>query len=135
MDFNKTQNFRTNRIQELIDLINSGNFNRSDIGLLILWLRPVTKENAILSDLANYIAHNDCRDQGISFNRVLKYIINFIDVAENGGKLLGPQPVFNKDEIIRQSIVTFKRLKLNYRKDKMEYYKKPIENLLCSQNL
>jgi len=98
------------RIQQKVNEICEGSFCAADIGLLFVWLRPKLKGDPVLWDLANFVAHNDERDQGVSFDHVHKFVKNFLEVSENGGTVFGLQPIFQRDDVISKLINVLKRL-------------------------
>ena len=110
----------TNRIERLIQKVYSGTFDSSDIGVLFIWLRPIFVDNDSLFDLSNFVAHNDERDRGISFDHVHAFVNNFIEVSEKGGTIHGLQPVFSKEKVISGLEEILDALGLEIDKDKIE---------------
>ncbi len=62
------------------------------------------KSEPILYDLANFVAHNDERDQGISFTSIDSFVQNFIEVSMKGGTIYGKRAVFSKRVIVEKLI-------------------------------
>jgi hypothetical protein len=121
----------SDKMKDKIDKICEGDFGCSDIGLLFIWLRPTFAHMPILLDLANFVAHNDERNQGTSFEHVHSYVKNFIEVSEKGGTIFGFQPVFVREEVIENLIEVLKRQNLiNKNEDKLRQQKDRIINCL-----
>ena len=122
---------RIEKIQSLVDKICNGKFTSSDLGLFFIWLRPIVSDDEILLDLANFVAHNNERDRGVSYNYVHGFVINFLDVSEKGGTIHGLQPLFNKDLVISKLEATLKKNRVVFDIKKFESQKDLIiENLI-----
>lgn len=110
---------RTDKIQQRVDKICEGNFCDADIGLLFVWLRPKLKEDPVLWDVANFVAHNDERDQGISFEYVQKLITEFLTAFENGGEVRVGGSVFKSDDLINRLMSVLRKLKIQFDDEKI----------------
>lgn len=121
---------KTTKIKEVLLKIYNDTYCSSDIGLLFLWLRPIIKGENLLMDLANFVAHGDERDQGASYDHILKYILNFIDVSESRGTIHGLKPLFNKQEIIIKLIKIIDKLDVGLKKDEIIKRTEGITNSL-----
>src|SRR4030042_4165023 len=88
--------------------------------MLFIWLRPNFVNNPHLLDLANFVAHNDERDRGVSFEHIHAFVNNFIEVSEKGGTIRGLPSIFSKEKVITdlEAILNASGLKID--KDKFE---------------
>lgn len=122
---------KTEKIQQKVDKICEGDFCDSDVGLLFLWLRSEFENDPVLLDLANFVAHGDERDRGISFTHVHSFVENFLEVSEKGGTIHGLQPVFQRDDVIERLMGTLKRLGIVFDENKFSAKKDAvIDNLM-----
>ena len=107
-------NLEMNKIEKILDKICRNDFSCSDVGLLFVLLRSYCKDNPILYDLTNFVAHNDSRNQGASFEYIRSYIENIIDVSRNGGTIFENKPVFNEEHVIEELIKTLRYNKFQF---------------------
>jgi hypothetical protein len=123
---------KTERIQQKVDSICGGDFCDADVGLLFVWLRPHLKKDPVLWDLANFVAHNDERNQGISFNHVQGFVRNFLEVSEKGGTIYGLQPLFQRDNVIERLTHVLNRLGITFTETDLLLQKDRIVDSLMS---
>ena len=114
------KHIKVNRIEKVLQKIYLGNFDEGDVALLFIWLRWDFVDNASLLDLANFVAHNNERDRGVSFEHIHKFVYNFIEVSEKGGSIYGLPSVFNKERVIKDLEEVLETLGLKIDKDKIE---------------
>lgn len=86
------------KVEDLVNKICAGNFVSSDIGLLFIWLRPKFTGKPMLLDLANFVAHHDDRDRGISFEHIQSFVQNFIEVSERAALYLASGQFFTNSK-------------------------------------
>lgn len=91
---------QTNKLNNFVQKICSGNFTESDVGMLFIWLRPLVSNDAVLLDLCNFVAHYGERDRGVSYEHIHDYVNNFIRVSEEGGTIFGHDLVFISEKVI-----------------------------------
>jgi hypothetical protein len=72
------------KTQRTIDRIQRGDFNDEDVEVVILRLREYSRSFQVFREVANFVAHNDVRDQGITnksldaFYLAFKYGMDYI---------------------------------------------------------
>jgi hypothetical protein len=92
-------------IIEIIAKIQTGTFSRRDIKLLLLEIRDEVSSSSALRDIANFI-HPE-RDQGSAFKKIEGDVKNFLDIAENSGKLV-VRPIYNQNDLLVELLDTLK---------------------------
>ena len=80
-------------------------------------------QDPLLLDIANFVAHSEGRDRGVSFEHVHSYVKNFITVSEKGGTIYGLTPVFKVGEVIQRLGNILKKLNLNFDENKFSVQK------------
>jgi hypothetical protein len=86
-------------IQSIINLIEGGIFERKDIKALFIDLRPFLQEGDRIREIAHFIAHPDSRDRGITFDYLQKFVNDFINAAQKGGRFT-VKPIFSQKDTI-----------------------------------
>lgn len=125
------KNIKTDKLEKIINKIYTGRFDCYALGLLFIWIRPVVGDNKIMWDLANFVAHIDERDRGVSFEHIHNFVTNFIEVSEKGGIIYGIPSVFDKEKVMNELIIVLDKLNLNINRGKIIDQKdKIIECLL-----
>lgn len=104
----KMKNNQIKKIENTVHKICDSDYDSDEIAALLMWIRPGLQENTTLFDLSNFVAHSDVRDRGGTFDNIYMYIKNFIEVSENGGKIIGPAPLFISDSIIDELVIVLK---------------------------
>lgn len=101
------------RLQETLENIESGKFSNSETEILFVKLRS-TKKSKVISDLANFIAHAEGRNQGEIYLMIREYIIGKLDDLENFG-LRGdiPPPIYAAELVVTELIKTLQQIGLN----------------------
>lgn len=72
------------KAQKIINKVQSGDFDENDIDNLFMRLRAYSKQNLIFREIADFVAHNDLRDRGITNQSLqamyysIKFFIEYI---------------------------------------------------------
>lgn len=72
------------KAQKVINKVQSGDFDENDIDNLFMRLRAYSKKNVIFREIADFVAHNDLRDRGITNQSLqamyysIKFFIEYI---------------------------------------------------------
>lgn len=72
------------KINQLIRSIQSGQFNENDIDLLLIKLRLYAREKKVFREIADFIAHADSRNKGVScesmtgFSDAMRYFVEYV---------------------------------------------------------
>lgn len=100
-------------IDGLIAKICSGDFDCCVIESLFSCLRYTFSGDPIMLDLANFVAHNENRDKGLSFDYVQKVLNDLYQASQNGGQLVFKK-IFIREDIIEKTIKKLVYLKFNF---------------------
>jgi hypothetical protein len=80
---------------DIIEKITNDNFDYNDIDLLFIRLRAHSERNSIFNEIANFIAHNDIRNQGLindSINALNDRIMLLFDKNKTDNNFIISQP-------------------------------------------
>tara|TARA_Y100001956_G_C4086157_1_gene170747 strand:- start:749 stop:1042 length:294 start_codon:yes stop_codon:yes gene_type:complete len=72
------------KTQKIIDKIQNDNFDENDIDNLFMKLRAYSGGNTVFREIADFVAHNDLRDRGITNQSLqamyysIKYFIEYV---------------------------------------------------------
>jgi hypothetical protein len=102
-------------IQEQIDKISLGNFDKDNVQILLINIRDhITNNQSRLKELSHFVAHS-IRDKGISYAHISKHAKQTKKVFKYGGKLT-VDPIFNKDKIYSELELFLVKHKITYNK-------------------
>jgi hypothetical protein len=100
-------------MQESIDRICSGQFDKDNVFAFMIRLRELDSIPPILRDLCDFAAHSKNRDRGASFQAIRDLLDNFIKASESKDQVTIPPPIFSKNEIIGYIVTLLTRNNLN----------------------
>lgn len=60
------KNLEKTKAQKIINKIQTGNFDENDVDNLLMRLRASSHENIVFREIADFVAHNDKRDRGLT---------------------------------------------------------------------
>lgn len=91
------------RIQEQIDFLILGQFNKDNIELLLIRIREqITKKHKILKEICHFVAHSN-RTQGYTFDHTIQKVSDMLDKFNKGGKWI-VHPIFDKHDLYYELI-------------------------------
>jgi hypothetical protein len=119
-------------VNSVLESIRKDSFTRNDIAVLLVSLRGATS-NKTITDLANFHAHPEGRNQGRAHAVVQAWVNNFIAVAEsNGGVINGIPPVFTTKGVITELLRALKSSGAKYSEDSIKRNKQQIVEYIIS---
>ena len=62
------------KLKQIIERIQAGHFDANDVDNLLMKLRPYAGRETALSEVANYVAHSDARDQGLAQRSITSFV-------------------------------------------------------------
>lgn len=95
-------------VSQIIQKIQKADFSRIEIRALLISLRFAPPHYQSIKDLANFVAHEEERNQGIFQDNVKGFVDRFVEFTKIGGIYKAPDPVFNQSDIISQLYKTIK---------------------------
>lgn len=99
----------SNILAIIVDRIQAGDFSGVEISALLIYVRYADPYSKILNELGNFIAHYDERTEGILYDHLDKFMLNFINFAVSGSSVTISGPLFNQEQIIEDLISVIKK--------------------------
>lgn len=62
------------KLNQIIDRIESGNFDANDIDNLLMKVRPYAEKDTTLLEVSNFVAHSDARDRGLAQRSITSFV-------------------------------------------------------------
>jgi len=84
--------------QNIINGIKMGQVGRRDLVALLIYIREHVPAD-IVRDIAHCVAHSD-RNQGYAYSHIRSFVLNLIDLGNQGGGTLTVKPLFAKNDLI-----------------------------------
>lgn len=89
------------KVEKTLKKIESGEFDENDIDSIFMALRPYSYGNILFREIADFVAHNDNRNKGLtknsleSFHFSLKFFIEYV-YQKQPFNIKGPFPIYIK---------------------------------------
>ena len=100
-------------IESQLQKIQSGNFNKDNVELLLINLREyITNKKSNLLEICHFIAHSK-RDRGITYDNILHKVNDFLIKMKNGGSLQ-VKNIYESGLVFDELILLFKKYNVIY---------------------
>jgi len=89
-------------LETIVDKIQRDDFSSIELRALFMILRNVGVEFPALYDIVSFVAHEDERDRGVTYEYIKHFVDQFAHVTVNGGNLTMRIPLHSQTDVIRE---------------------------------